>query len=85
MDALALNQAERTALVGECKWSPNPVGTNILDDLKRRAATMARESDIERIYYVLFSRRGFADALKEQAAREEIGLFTVEDLVQGGE
>ncbi len=57
---------------------------NILEDLKRRAAKMAQESSLEHIYYALFSRRGFTNALKEQALRDEIGLFLVDDLVQGG-
>ena len=85
MGVLAINQTEKKALVGECKWSVNPVGTNILEDLKRRTDTMTQESGIEHIQYTLFSRRGFTDALKEQAVHEKIGLFTVEDLVQSGE
>ncbi len=83
LDVLAINQAEKMALVGECKWSVNLVGTNILEDLKRRTDTMAQESGIEQIQYTLFARRGFTDALKKQAADEKIGLFTVEDLVRG--
>jgi AAA+ ATPase superfamily predicted ATPase len=85
LDVLAINLAGKTALVGECKWSINPVGTNILEDLKNRTRTMAQENAIEYIQYVLFSRKGFTEALKEQAAREEIGLFTVEDMVQSKE
>ena len=84
LDVLAISPLERTALVGECKWSINPVGINILEDLKHRAARMAQENGIEHIYYALFSRRGFTEALKEQADRDEIGLFIVDDLVQGG-
>jgi len=30
IDVLAISQSERAALVGECKWSVNPIGTNIL-------------------------------------------------------
>lgn len=85
LDILAINQAGKIALVGECKWSVNPVGTNILEDLKRRTDTMTQESGIEHIQYTLFSRRGFTDALKEQAGYEKIGLFTVEDLIQSSE
>jgi hypothetical protein len=73
------------ALVGECKWSVNLVGTNILEDLKRRTDTMTKESGIEHIQYTLFSRKGFTEALKEKAVRENIGLFTVEDLIQSSE
>lgn len=56
---------------------------NILEDLKRQAAKMAQKSNIEHIHYALFSRKGFTDALKKQAARDEIGLFTVDNLVEG--
>jgi len=83
LDVLAISSSERSALVGECKWSVNPVGINILEDLKSRAAKMAKESNIEHIHYALFSRRGFTEALKKQAIREEVGLFTVDDLVEG--
>jgi len=85
LDVLAINQAGKMALVGECKWSVNLVGTNILEDLKRRAGVMAQESGIEHFQYTLFSRKGFTDALKKQAKHEEIHLFTVKDLVQSGE
>ncbi|MFZ2098518.1 MAG: ATP-binding protein, partial [Anaerolineales bacterium] len=84
LDLLATSPSERAVLVGECKWSVNPVGTNILEDLKRRSAKMAQESNIEHIHYALFSRKGFTDALKEQAIREEVRLFTIDDLVKGG-
>lgn len=59
------------------------MGINILEDLKSCAAKMAQESNIEHIRYALISRRGFTDALKEKAARDAIGLFTVGNLVQG--
>lgn len=70
---------------GKCKWSINPVGTNILEDLKRRAGALAQESGIEHFQYAQFARKGFTEALKEQARREQIGLFTVEDLIQSQE
>ena len=83
LDVLAISSSERSVLVGECKWSVNPVGINILEDLKSSAAKMAQESNIEHIHYAIFARRGFSNALKVKAASEEIGLFTVENLVQG--
>lgn len=82
LDVLALNQTRRAALVGECKWAIRPVGTNVLEDLKRRARTLVEERGIERLEYALFSRKGYTEALKEVASREAIGLYTVEDLVE---
>jgi AAA+ ATPase superfamily predicted ATPase len=83
LDVLAISPAERTALVGECKWSVNPAGMNIFEDLKQRTAKMAQESSIEHIHYAIFARRGFTEALMKQATREGVGLFTVNDLVKG--
>jgi AAA+ ATPase superfamily predicted ATPase len=83
LDVLALNQTGKTALVGECKWSINPVGTNVLEDLKSRAGRMAAENGIQHIQYIVFARKGFTDAMRKQASREGIGLFTARDLVQG--
>ena len=37
IDVLALNRVEGHALVGEGKWSVNPVGVDVLDGLKRQA------------------------------------------------
>ncbi len=85
LDILAISPLERTALVGECKWSIHPVGLNVLEDLKRKAEILAHESRIENIHYALFSRKGFTDALKVRAGREEIDLYTVDDLIQGGD
>jgi hypothetical protein len=59
-------------------------GVNNLIDLKRRADRIAQETSVEHIYYALFSRKGFTNAVKEQANREEVGLFTVDALVYGG-
>jgi AAA+ ATPase superfamily predicted ATPase len=84
LDVLAISPTEHIALVGECKWSVNPVGVNVLEDLKDRAAKMAQESSIEHIHYAIFSRRGFTDALKKQAVRNGISLYTIDELVQGG-
>jgi AAA+ ATPase superfamily predicted ATPase len=82
LDVLAISSSERSALVGECKWSVNPVGINILEDLKSSAAKMAQESGIEHLHYALFSRRGFTDALHARADKDDIDLFIVDDLVQ---
>lgn len=85
IDVLAISQTERVALVGECKWSVKPIGINVLDELKQKAKVLFRNSDIQKVQYVLFSRLGFTPALKEQAHTEGIELYTIEDLVKGEE
>jgi len=81
IDVLAISQSEKAALVGECKWSKNPVGTNILVDLKRKAQVLNRGHGIQRIEYAIFARSGFTPALEELATVEGIGLYKVDSLV----
>jgi uncharacterized protein len=82
IDVLALNRLEGHALVGECKWSVNPVGVDILDELKRKAKQLNKEGEIPNLHYSLFARTGFTSALEKRAKDEGIMTFTVEDVVQ---
>ncbi len=81
IDALAISQTEKAALVGECKWSVNPIGTNILVDLKKKAQVLMKNFGIQKVQFAMFARSGFTPALEEQARAEGIGLYTVDELV----
>jgi len=81
IDVLAVSDTEKCALVGECKWSIHPVGTNILSELKQKADRLAREYDLQRIELALFSRVGYTPALYDQAQAEGVALYTVDQLV----
>ena len=83
IDAVAINQTEQTALIGECKWSVNPIGKNVLEDLKANARVLRHNHEIKVVQYALFSRSGFTPALEDQAHREGIGLYTTKDLIGG--
>ncbi len=78
IDVLAYSQTEKAALFGECKWSVNPVGTNILEALKQKSQTLIKLYGIKHVAYALFARVGFTAALVEQAGIEGIKLFTVD-------
>jgi hypothetical protein len=80
---------EEVLLVGECKWTSRPVGTNILDDLKRKAyllmgserkvgATSAAGAQPQ---YALFARSGFTPGLEAVARDEGILLIGPNDLL----
>jgi AAA+ ATPase superfamily predicted ATPase len=51
-------------LLGECKWTGRPVGTNILDDLKRKTHPLVRSAGWRSMHYALFARAGFTPALR---------------------
>lgn len=82
IDILAINQAEKVALVGECKWSINPVGTDILEELKQKSQVLVKKYGVRKLQFALFARSGFTNMLEEQARLEGIELFTVDSLVQ---
>jgi AAA+ ATPase superfamily predicted ATPase len=82
IDVVAISAGEQAALLGECKWSIHPLGLNILEELKRKAAILQRDGQLrpERIQYALFARSGFTPALEDQAQREGVGLYTIEQM-----
>lgn len=82
IDVLAVSRSEKAALVGECKWSKNAVGTNVLDALKEKAQILMQKTDIKQVQYALFARAGFTPALETLANAEGVGLFTVDSMVK---
>jgi AAA+ ATPase superfamily predicted ATPase len=78
IDVAAIGDGD--ALLGECKWSARPVGTDALTDLHRRAASFARRHPGLRRHLALFSRSGFTPALATQAAEAGVRLITLADL-----
>ena len=69
-------------LVAECKWAARPVGTDILQDLQRKAGLIQRETGDKRISYALCSRSGFTPQLQELAdQRTDLLLIALADMV----
>jgi AAA+ ATPase superfamily predicted ATPase len=63
--APSAHEAGNDAIFGECKWRNAPVGPDVLDDLIRKAVLLPR---FKNVWYMLFSKSGFTDALKRRAA-----------------
>lgn len=55
----------KDAILVECKWSRQAVGTNILADLERKTAIIQPELGGRKIQYALCSRSGFTKQLVE--------------------
>ncbi|HNZ04655.1 MAG TPA: ATP-binding protein [Myxococcota bacterium] len=70
-------------LMGECKWSVNPVGTDVLDRLVgRRDAVVSDLSWVPgNVTYALWSRAGFTKDLQRRAATEGVLLFGLRDIL----
>lgn len=67
----------RVVLVGECKWTNEPMDVGDLDALRRSAYQLSTD---EPALWVLASRSGFSPALRDRAAREPLLLLEPADL-----
>lgn len=82
LDVLGLT--DKGLVAGECKFTSHPVSEGVLADLERTTAEVQwskRPTDGEPLY-VLFSRSGYTDDLKNVAdTRDNVLLFALSDLI----
>jgi hypothetical protein len=69
-------------VVGECKWSANVVGLEVLVDLERKAQVLGAFGRWPKVSYVLFAKVGFMSHLEALAASEGIRLVQGADLLE---
>jgi hypothetical protein len=72
-------------LLGECKWSVNPVGIDVLDDLQGKARLIDPEGRWPTVSYALFAKAGFTPALAARAGAENVRLVMPKAFVTDGE
>lgn len=82
IDVVAMSDAEEAMMVGECKWSANPVGLDVLVDLKRKAQVLGASGKWPKVSYILFSKVGFTPGLEALAASEGIRLVRATELIE---
>jgi AAA+ ATPase superfamily predicted ATPase len=66
-------------LVGECKWSQNPIGEEVLEELISDSHHLPTSFQ-NQMRYVLFSLNGFTEQLKRRAEKEEIYLLGADEM-----
>jgi len=73
----------RVAMVGECKWTGQPMRRSVLDDLVdlKLPALAQAGVDVGEARIVLFSRSGFAPDLEAVAGERGVRLVSLEQLV----
>jgi AAA+ ATPase superfamily predicted ATPase len=81
VDVVGLNWGQRTALLGEARWTTRPVGIQVLDELRAKSLAVLPEPDWH-VHYALFSRSGFTEGLTSQAEGEGIWLLGLTDIVE---
>ena len=69
-----MNWSEKTALLGEARWTSRPIGIQVLDELKQKSSAVVPDAGWH-VHYALFSRSGFTEALQDRAKKEGVLLF----------
>jgi hypothetical protein len=81
IDLVAFNSRTKDILFGECKWSDKLVGTDIYETLKKRARLVVWHLAGRREHFILFSKSGFTEHMKELAKKEKVILVEKDKLI----
>jgi len=79
---VALNKGANEILLAEVKWSKNRVGTNIYEDLKRKAAEVVWGKNNRKECFALFSKSGFTPDMRKLARKDGVLLFEQNHLLR---
>ena len=75
IDIVALDEESSTIYFAECKWSNKKVGTDIYENLVRKASLVDWHSSKRTEKFLLFSKSGFTSALLEHNRKENLILI----------
>lgn len=75
IDLVCLNEEEDKILFVEVKWSNKQIGTNILEELKRKASLVQWKREERKETLCLFSKSGYTKDLLQAASQQKILLF----------
>lgn len=79
VDLLGISPRDQAMIVGECKWTQQKVGQDVLLALREKAKRLAAKNDYHYQLF-LFSRSGFTEAVMEEAAKKQYRLVSLKDL-----
>lgn len=80
IDVVAVDEEGGAILFGECKWSAQPVGLEVLDRLMGKAGVVpVPGARLREKHYVLFSRSGYTEEMLRFAAGQR-GIVLVDGL-----
>jgi AAA+ ATPase superfamily predicted ATPase len=78
VDVMAVSPAEQVLLLGEARYTSRPVGGDVLNELRGKAARLAPQG--WQAHLALFSRSGFTADLHERAEQEGAILVDLEQV-----
>lgn len=75
IDIVGLNKDLNSILFGEVKWSEKLVGTNVFEELKRKAQKLHWGEEGRKEFFCLFSKKGVTETMVKRAKEERVLLF----------
>ena len=81
IDLVATNYHTNEILFGEVKWSNKQVGTNIYEDLKKKAQAVEWGKKGRKEYFAIFSKSGFTKDMAELAEKDKVFLVHKDKLL----
>ena len=79
IDVVGLAPDDDRLLLAECKWTADPVGWGVAEDLQTKAEHVRWGPGTRDERFALFSRSGFADGLEEEL-NDDWSLFDLDDI-----
>jgi hypothetical protein len=81
IDIAGVNRETGTLLLGECKWTTEPVGRGVFDRLTALESEVRWQGTDREVRYALFSRTGFTDELRAVVdERSDVSLYGIPEL-----
>jgi AAA+ ATPase superfamily predicted ATPase len=82
IDVVGIDEQTETILLGECKWTSDPVDELLLSDLEQLTSDVRWRGTDRTVCYALFSKNGFTSELDAVAdERTDLHLFTPSDIL----
>ena len=82
IDVVGIDEQTETLLLGECKWTREPVGKSLLTDLEDLASSVRWHGTERTVQFALFSKNGFTPKLETIAEeRTDLHVYTPTDLL----
>lgn len=75
IDLVCLNKTDNSILFVETKWNIRPIGTDVLDDLKRKSQKVEWGRGKRKEYFALIAKGGFNKELMDRSKKEGVTLI----------
>ena len=83
IDVVGVDERTETLLLGECKWTAEPVSPSVLSSLESLEAEVRWRGDDRTVVYALFGKNGVHPDIETAAnTRDDLFVFTPADLLE---